>query len=224
MAPKKEHPTTHSTVAKHLRLKMQFPWRFRFTGFGKRWARCIVIGETLLATEGGRSGTLGSEECVLQGHRVVSVMPGLGSGEWNRPRAVVDHDPDAFNLPGIPHCGGSLMFVHNVSRESDNAVGPRHLKPSHHQLMIGAHPVLYFRHDLCVVPPAGAARCSGYDCTMIKTPTNANTTLCARSIDTPQIELDADWPPAIEPLKLWSQTRDQRLFVRLVKRISSLRY
>ena len=55
------------------------------------------------------------------------------------------------------------MVAHNVSRESDNAVGARHLKPSHHQLMIGAHPILYFRHDLCVVPPAGAARCPSYE-------------------------------------------------------------
>src|SRR5580693_10395946 len=55
------------------------------------------------------------------------------------------------------------MVAHNITRERDNAIGARHLKASHHQLVIGAHPVLYFRHDLCVVPPAGAARCPGYE-------------------------------------------------------------
>ena len=53
------------------------------------------------------------------------------------------------------------MIVRNITREGDNAVGARHLKPPHHQLVISAHPVLYFRHDLCIVPPAGAARCPG---------------------------------------------------------------
>ena len=31
---------------------------------------------------------------------------------------------------------------------------------------------------------------------------NANATLRARSIDMPQIELDADWPSSVEPLTL----------------------
>jgi hypothetical protein len=61
---------------------------------------------------------------------------------------IVNHDLDAFNLPGVPHRGGSLMIAHNIPCEGDNAVGPRYLKPAHHQLAVSAHPVLYFRYDL----------------------------------------------------------------------------
>lgn len=53
------------------------------------------------------------------------------------------------------------MIARNITRERDNAVGARHLKPPHHQPVISADPVLHFRHDLCIVPPAGAARCPG---------------------------------------------------------------
>jgi hypothetical protein len=60
---------------------------------------------------------------------------------------------------GIVYGGGALLVAHHITRERDDVIGARYLKPPHRQLAVGADSVLYVGDDFPVVAPASAARC-----------------------------------------------------------------
>ena len=76
---------------------------------------------------------------------------------------IVNYHLDALHLPGVLHRERALIVLGNKTGECNDAAAPGNLEASHAQPAIGAHPVLHFGNNVCIVPTARTACRRGHE-------------------------------------------------------------